>query len=55
MDLDEFQGLFKKYSPLVISLIGVMFLLAIGEYRRAWLLVAVGLGMQFFWMRFRYK
>ena len=33
MDMDEFQGFFKKYSPLVISFIGIMFLLAIGDYR----------------------
>ncbi|MQY62602.1 hypothetical protein GH146_04900 [archaeon] len=55
MDMDEFQGFFKKYSPLVISFIGIMFLLAIGDYRRAWLLLAAGLGMQYFWIRLRYR
>ncbi|MCJ7722356.1 hypothetical protein MUO98_08150 [Candidatus Bathyarchaeota archaeon] len=54
MDMDELQGLFKKFSPLIISLIGVLFLVATGDYRRALLLLAVGLGMQYFWMRLRY-
>jgi hypothetical protein len=52
--MDQFQDFFKKYSPLIISLVGVLFLLIIGELRRAWLLLAVGLAMQYFWMRIKY-
>jgi hypothetical protein len=52
--MDEFQDFFKKYSPLIISLVGVLFLLIIGETKRAWLLLAVGLAMQYFWMRIKY-
>ena len=51
MDMDEFQDFFKKYSPLIISLVGVLFLLVIDELKRAWLLLAVGMAMQYFWMR----
>jgi hypothetical protein len=54
LDMDEFQDFFKKYSPLIISLVGVLFLLVVGEIKRAWLLLAVGLAMQYFWMRFKY-
>jgi len=55
LDMDELQGLFKKYSPLIICLIGVLFLVATGDYRRALLLAAVGFGMQYFWIRLRYR
>ena len=54
MDNDELQGLFKKYSPLIISLVGILFLILIGDLRRAYALLAVGLGMQYIWMRLRY-
>ena len=52
--MDEFQGLLKKYSPLFIFLIGILFLLAIGDPRRALLLLVVGLAMQYFWIRYKY-
>ena len=54
MDMDQFQDFFKKYSPLIISLVGVLFLLVIDELKRAWLLLAVGMAMQYFWMRVKY-
>ncbi|MBT8171969.1 hypothetical protein KJN74_03775 [Candidatus Bathyarchaeota archaeon] len=54
MDIDEFQGLIKKYSPLFISLIGIIILLVLGEIQRAYLLLGVGLAMQYFWMRIKY-
>jgi hypothetical protein len=54
LDSDELQGIFKKYSPLLISLVGTLFLLVIGDFRRAGLLLAVGLGMQYLWIRFKY-
>lgn len=54
LDMDEFQGFFKKYSPLLISLVGILILVIIGELRRAWLLLAVGLGMQYVWIRIKY-
>jgi hypothetical protein len=52
--MDEFQAFFKKYSPLIISLAGVLFLLIIDETTRALLLLVVGLAMQYFWMRIKY-
>ncbi|MCW4016043.1 MAG: hypothetical protein NWF06_06720 [Candidatus Bathyarchaeota archaeon] len=55
MDNDEFQGLFKKYSPLFISLVGIIFLIAIRDYKRSLYLLLAGLAMQYFWMRLRYK
>jgi hypothetical protein len=54
LDKNELPSLIKKYSPLLISLVGILILIAIGEIRRAWLLLAVGLGMQYFWMRLKY-
>ena len=54
MDSDELQGLLKKYSPLLISLVGVLFLVAIGDLKRSWYLLAAGLAMEYFWMRLKY-
>ncbi|MDG6222132.1 MAG: hypothetical protein IAX21_08565 [Candidatus Bathyarchaeota archaeon] len=54
MDSDQLQGLFKKYSPLIICLAGMVYLIATGQIRTASILLGVGLGMQYFWMRSRY-
>ena len=54
MDSDQLQGFIKKYSPLLICLIGMAYLLVIGQQRTASLLLAAGLAMQYFWMRSRY-
>jgi hypothetical protein len=54
LDSDELQGLLKKYSPFLICMIGVVFLVATGDIKRSGYLLAAGLAMQYFWMRVKY-
>jgi len=54
MDSDQLEGFFKKYSPLLICLVGMTYLVATGEIRTASILLGVGLGMQYFWIRRKY-
>ncbi|MCW4021700.1 MAG: hypothetical protein NWF02_00850 [Candidatus Bathyarchaeota archaeon] len=54
MDSDQLQGFIKKYSPLLICLLGMAYLVARGQHGTASLLLAVGLAMQYFWMRSKY-
>jgi len=54
VDSDQIQGFFKKYSPLLICLVGMAYLVATGEFRTASILLGVGLGMQYFWIRSKY-